>query len=189
MEVLPDLLVIKELRKKLNISQKELGEKLGIQQSTISRIENGDMDPPYSKFKSIYEYLKNESIRRAQTSITANSIMASKILSINAHASVKDAVQLMNRHKISQIPIITQDGINIGSITSKKIQKLIIDNPDILNMNVDKVKELPFPEVEKDWNVKEISNLLLRYPAVLVKEYDKYIGIITDSDFLKLTYK
>ena len=50
MESLPDLTKIKELRKKLYISQKELGQKLGIQQSTISRIENGTIDPPYSKY-------------------------------------------------------------------------------------------------------------------------------------------
>jgi predicted transcriptional regulator len=187
MDVLPDISIIKELRKKLNISQKELGEKLGIQQSTISRIEHGTIDPPFSKFKCIYEYLKSESAKRAQASITANNIMTSKILTVNSKASVKDAVELMNLHKISQIPIIDQEGLNLGSITSKKIQKLLIDNPDILNMEVDKVKELPFPEVDKNWNVKEISNLLLNYPAVLVKEFNKFIGIITDSDFLKLS--
>ncbi|GAI92067.1 unnamed protein product, partial [marine sediment metagenome] len=56
MEVVPNLSRIKYLRKKLNISQKELGEKLDISQSTISRIENGDMDPPYSKAKKIIEF-------------------------------------------------------------------------------------------------------------------------------------
>ena len=45
MEKLPDLSHIKYLRKSLNISQKELGEKLSIPQSTISRIENTTMDP------------------------------------------------------------------------------------------------------------------------------------------------
>jgi predicted transcriptional regulator len=80
-----------------------------------------------------------------------------------------------------------QNGQNIGSITSKKVQKFIIDNPDILYMKAFDIKELPFPEVEKNWNVKEISNLLLNYPAVLVKELGKYVGIITDSNFLKLT--
>ena len=57
MEVLPDSSEIRNLRKSLNISQKELGEILSISQSTISRIENGTMDPPYSKFKVIYEFL------------------------------------------------------------------------------------------------------------------------------------
>ena len=59
----------------------------------------------------------------------------------------------------------------------------------MLNMKVIDVKELPFPEVEKNWSTKEISNLLLNYPAVLVKHLNKYVGIITDADFLKLTTK
>ena len=124
MESLPDLTIIKELRKKLYISQKELGQKLGIQQSTISRIENGTIDPPYSKFKTIYEYLVNESIKRAPTSITANNVMTTEIYSVNPKASVREAVELMNQHKISQIPIISEDGINVGSITSKKNPKI-----------------------------------------------------------------
>jgi predicted transcriptional regulator len=76
---------------------------------------------------------------------------------------------------------------NYGSITAKKIQKYITDDPVILNLKVTDVKELPFPEVEKSWNVKDISSLLLNYPAVLVKDNKNFIGIITDSNFLKLT--
>ncbi|MEJ2295835.1 MAG: CBS domain-containing protein, partial [Candidatus Lokiarchaeota archaeon] len=91
-------------------------------------------------------------------------------------------------HKISQVPIIDDDK-NIGSLTAKKIQKLLTENTYILNMKVIDVKELPFPEVDKNWSAKEISNLLLNYPAVLVKYLNKYVGIITDADFLKLTNK
>jgi len=50
---LPELSEIRTLRKSLDISQKELGDKLLIPQSTVSRIENGTMDPPYSKVKKI----------------------------------------------------------------------------------------------------------------------------------------
>ncbi|UCC18796.1 MAG: CBS domain-containing protein [Promethearchaeota archaeon] len=46
---------------------------------------------------------------------------------------------------------------------------------------------MPFPEIDKSWNVKDISDLLLKYSAVLVKEQNDYIGIITDSDLLRLT--
>jgi predicted transcriptional regulator len=92
----------------------------------------------------------------------------------------------MNEYSISQVPII-ESGQNMGSLTSKKIQKFITDNPEIINADVSTIKELPFPEIEKNWNVKEISNLLINYPAVLVRERNKYVGIITDSDLLKLT--
>ena len=188
MKFLPDVNEIKNLRKKLNINQKELGEKLRIPQSTISRIENGMIDPPYSKFKIIYEFLQNDKIKReslgAKTS--AEHIMSKNLLSINSKSSIKDAINLMNEYSISQVPII-ENGQNMGSLTSKKIQKFITDNPEIINADVSTIRELNFPEIEKNWNVKEISNLLINYPAVLVRNRNKYIGIITDSDLLKLT--
>jgi predicted transcriptional regulator len=186
MEVLPDFSQIKYLRKSLNISQKELGEKLQLSQSTISRIENGTMDPPYSKFKLIYEFLENEKRSRKRSKTHAEDILTPEIIFINPQSTVKDAVELMTKYNISQIPIL-ENNQNYGSITSKRIQKYITDDPVILNLKVTDIKELPFPEVEKNWNVKDISSLLISYPAVLVKENKKFIGIITDSNFLNLT--
>ena len=92
----------------------------------------------------------------------------------------------MNKHKVSQIPIL-EDGKNLGSITSKKIQKIIIDNPDLINAEIDLIKELPFPEIEDDWDIKDVSNLLTTYSAVLVKKNNKYIGIIADADLLQIS--
>jgi len=188
MEVLPDFSRIRDLRKSLNISQKELGEKLNISQSTISRIEKGMMDPPYSKFKQIFEFLESERIARKRSITHAIDILTPEIIFINPDSTVRDAVELMTKYNISQIPILKAN-FNYGSITAKKIQNYIADDPVILNLKVTDVKELPFPEVEKNWNVKDISSLLLNYPAVLVKEDKTYIGIITDSNFLKLTSK
>ncbi|MFW9785739.1 MAG: helix-turn-helix domain-containing protein, partial [Candidatus Heimdallarchaeota archaeon] len=51
MKNLPPLNEIKRLRKKLNISQRELADELKLAQSTISRIESGTIDPPYTRFK------------------------------------------------------------------------------------------------------------------------------------------
>ena len=186
MEILPDFSQIKNLRKSLNISQKELGEELKLSQSTISRIENGTMDPPYSKFKMIYEFLENEKRSRKRSKKHAKDILTPKIIFIEPQSTVKDAVELMTKYNISQLPIL-ENNQNYGSITSKRIQKYITDDPVILNLKVTDVKELPFPEVDKNWNVKDISSLLLNYPAVLVKENKEFIGIITDSNFLHLT--
>ncbi|MFX1237427.1 MAG: CBS domain-containing protein [Promethearchaeota archaeon] len=111
--------------------------------------------------------------------------MTRQIISINSQSSIKNAIDLMNQHDLSQIPILDKNQ-NLGSLTAKKIQKFIADNPDLKNVNVLDLKQLPFPEIEKSWSIKAISNLLSNYPAVLVKEYDQFIGIITDADFLKL---
>ncbi|TXT58307.1 MAG: putative transcriptional regulator with C-terminal CBS domain [Promethearchaeota archaeon] len=183
---LPDQKAIKVMRKKLKISQKTLGEKTEIPQSTISRIESNAIDPPYSKFKKIYEFLAQENEKKKEKKVRASNIMSKNVYKIDSQSKIKDAIELMNKHKISQVPIL-ENGQNLGSLTSKRIQMHITDNPDLINLNVLDLKELPFPEVEKNWRVKEISNLLITYPAVLVKAHNKYIGIITDADVLKYT--
>ena len=187
MESFPSLSEIKRLRKKLNISQKELGLLCGIPQSTISRIENDTIDPPYSKVKKIFKQLQNERIARKKSKKHAKDIMSRKIISITPTSTIRAAVELMNEHGYSQLPLLEKND-NYGSITSKKIQKFITDNPEILGVEVSLIKELPFPEVEENWNVKDISDLLVKYSAVLVKdEQHNIVGIITDADFLKLS--
>ena len=187
MKNFPHLNDIKHLRKKLGITQKELEEKLNIPQSTISRIENGSTDPPYSKIKKIYEYLEGERKAHKKMKKQAEDIMIRNIISIKPSSSIRDAADLMNKHGISQLPILEKHQ-NLGSLTSKKIQKFITENPKIINGDVSLIKELPFPEVNRDWSIKDISNLLENYPAVLVKDENyNFIGIITDADLLKLT--
>jgi len=184
MPLLPDLKEIKNLRRKLDLSQKELEKALNIPQATISRIENGIGNPSYITVKKIYDYLERERLRRKRLEKKAENVMTKKIISIDSQSSIKEAVNLMNKFNVSQIPIV-RNNQNLGSITAKKIQKAITDNPAIVNAKIEIIKELPFPEIEKDWDIKNISNLLTNYSAVLVKEYDEYIGIITDADLLK----
>ena len=183
MPILPDLKEIKNIRRRLNFTQEDLCTILKIPQATISRIENGIGNPSYSSVKVIFDYLEHEELRRKNFERKAESIMTGKIISIDYISSIKDAVELMNTNDLSQLPIL-ESSQNLGSITAKKIQKAITDNPELMNASVQIIKELPFPEIEKNWDIKGISNLLTNYSAVLVKEYDKYIGIITDADFL-----
>ena len=112
--------------------------------------------------------------------------MTKNPINITSKSSIKEAVKLMTDYNISQLPLI-EDGKNLGSITAKKIQKIIIDNPELKNADIDLIKELPFPEIEDTWDIKDISNLLTNYSAVLVKKNNRYIGIITDADLLKLS--
>lgn len=185
MDFLPELAKLRHLRKQLDISQTELAYELNIPQSSISRIENGTIDPPYSKVKKIYNYLINKKTQQNQIEKAAEDIMTKKIISIRSKSSVKEAIDLMNKHQISQLPIL-ENNQNIGSITAKRIQKYIAEHPQLLNVKIATIKELPFPEIQKSWKINKISNLLMNYPAVLVKEYDKYIGIISDANFLRL---
>ncbi|MHA1272793.1 MAG: CBS domain-containing protein [Promethearchaeota archaeon] len=185
MPILPNLQEIKTLRKRLNISQIKMAEDLKIPQATISRIENGKGNPSYQTVKKIFDYLELEMKNKKKIKQIAKDIMTKNIIFINSGASVKETIKLMSKYNVSQLPILDENK-NVGSITAKRIQKLIAESPELINAEIELIKELPFPEIEKNWEIKDISTLLTRYPALLVKEYDKYIGIITDSDLFKI---
>jgi len=186
MPFLPDLKEIKYLRRKLDVTQEELHKVLGIPQATISRIESGKGNPTYTTVRKIFEYLEHKRLSLENTEVKAKDIMTKNIISIKSESKILEVVELMTKHSLSQIPIL-DGGQNLGSITAKKIQKIIIDNHELISAEIDLIKELPFPVIEKDWDIKDISNLLSNFSAVLVKDLGRYIGIITDADLLKFT--
>ena len=55
-----DLTLIKELRKRLGMTQHRLARLSGVSQSLIAKIESGRVDPAYSKAKSIISALQRE---------------------------------------------------------------------------------------------------------------------------------
>ena len=60
---LPDLDKIRQMRKRLNLSQRELAGMAGVSQSLIAKIERGTIDPSYSNVRKILSAFE-EVIRR-----------------------------------------------------------------------------------------------------------------------------
>ena len=54
---------------------------------------------------------------------------------------------------------------------------------------IDEIMEETPPIVSKKASIKVVSNLLRHYPAVLVSESGKLIGLITKADLLGMLYK
>ncbi|MCK4238053.1 MAG: helix-turn-helix domain-containing protein [Candidatus Lokiarchaeota archaeon] len=72
------------MRKKLKLSQKELGIACGISQPIISRIEQGKLDPPYSKAKKIFEYLESLKPNGRKSEKKAKDIMTKEVIFLNS---------------------------------------------------------------------------------------------------------
>ena len=155
---LPDLTKIRKIRRNLEINQKDIERDLNIPQATISRIESGKGNPSYLTVKRISDYLDSKRMELEGKTEKAESVMTKNLISIDSQSTVKEAVNLMNNYKLSQLPII-EDDQNLGSITAKNIQKIITDNHELINTKIELIKELPFPEIDKNWDIKKISNM------------------------------
>ncbi|MES2730658.1 MAG: cystathionine beta-synthase [Bacteroidota bacterium] len=108
----------------------------------------------------------------------------SKLVSIDQQTLVGDAVRLLNREGISQIPVTDGDHI-VGSLTDTNILAKLIDTPEIKDLPVKEAMDKPFKFVGLDNTVDVLSSLIDRENhALLVRDEANRIHIITRADLL-----
>jgi len=184
--LLPSPEDIKRLRKKVGLTQTELAKLAGVSQSLIARIEKGTVDPRLSTLKRILEAIKLVEMK-VKTAKTARDVMYSPVITIKHKEKVKKAIELMEKYAISQLPVVNENNIPIGSITeSTVLKKILTEDPEkIFQLRVEEIMEESFPTITPSTNIKDIQELILRkYPAVLVMEKGKIVGIITKIDLI-----
>ncbi|MCQ5362099.1 MAG: CBS domain-containing protein [Candidatus Methanomethylicia archaeon] len=171
------------LRKRAGLTQKELAKKAGISQSLVARIESGSVDPRVSTLRKILNVLSEEV---SEVKLSAGSIMHQPVISVELEESIGKAVELMWKHGISQLPVFQNDKL-VGSIREDTILKKLKDEniKELLKRKVSYLKEDPFPVVNVNTSVENVTKLLLSgSPAVLVNDHGRMVGIITKIDLI-----
>ncbi|MEM1578983.1 MAG: CBS domain-containing protein [Archaeoglobaceae archaeon] len=168
---------IRERRKKLGITQKELAKLVGVSQSLIAKLESGNFDPKLSLLKKILKTLDELEGKRAKN------VMSSPVLVSEVSDSISKVARMMIEKGISQLPVVERGKI-VGSITEREIFKAFYDGKK--DLKVGDIMGAPLPCVSPDENISEISKLLLEHPAVVVVGGGKILGIITKHDLMRL---
>jgi cystathionine beta-synthase len=97
---------------------------------------------------------------------------------------VGNVISRMKTYNISQIPII-RNGEFVGSVNDTDLFRLLIETPELKLQSVEEVMNEPFPIVEPNVGIGEISKLInKKNPAVLVKSIDNKYHIITKHDVI-----
>ena len=173
---------IKKIRKNLGLTQTELAKMANVSQSIIAKIESGKIDPTFTKTKKIFETLDD---LENKEEIKADELMNKKIVSLTSNDNIKDSVRKMKKFGISQMPVIDGHKI-IGLVSESTLLDALISKK---GKRIDEIMEETPPIVSKKASIKVVSNLLRHYPAVLVSESGKLIGLITKADLLSKLYK
>lgn len=109
----------------------------------------------------------------------------SRLTTLGKDVSIAQAIQVLNRHSISQIPIMDETGHIIGSLTDSTILNKLIDDPAIKDRPVGEVMDKPFKFVGLDNTVDVLSSLIDRdNKALLVRDENDQVHIITQADLL-----
>lgn len=113
-----------------------------------------------------------------------------KLITIESTDTIENAVKLMNKMDISQIPVTTDKRI-VGSLNESLLYSKMVENPDIKSDDIASIMEVAFPFVDISAPIDSLSGMITdTNPAVLVRDFkmdETYI--ITRHDIINALTK
>jgi cystathionine beta-synthase len=135
------------------------------------------------------DWMRNHGFLEDKTYSTAKDIISKRpanysLVSVKKSDSVKEAIGLMNKTSVSQIPVMDGDEV-VGSLTDTKLLSKIIENPSLKDAEVEEVMESSMTFVARDSTLDVLSSMIEKEKAVLVRDEKDQIHIITKHDILE----
>jgi len=114
-----------------------------------------------------------------------NARAGKKLVTIQPSHTVAEAVELMKKYDIEQIPVMNGNGI-IGSVSENGLFQKVFGNPEIKNATVESVMEPAYPVVAFDTPVERLGSLITKeIGAVLAKDEKGDYHIVTKYDVIQ----
>jgi cystathionine beta-synthase len=133
--------------------------------------------------------LERPDVVRVEEVLSAKSREIPPLITVLAHDKVRQAVEILQEHGISQAPVVREESIDVsqfmGSIRDRELLERVFRDPDALQMDVAEVMAAPIPMVEWDAPVEVAFGELERSPAVVVTKAGQALGVLTRSDLLE----
>ena len=125
---------------------------------------------------------------RVEEVLTAKHTELPPLITVGAHEKVRQAVDTLQRHSISQAPVVREATTDVsqfvGSIRDRELLDRIFRDPDALQADVAEVMGPPIPLVEWSDPLESAFAELENGPAVLVTKAGQVLGVLTRSDLL-----
>ena len=114
-----------------------------------------------------------------------NGRKANRLVSVELTQTVAEAVALMKKYDIEQIPVMNNNNI-IGSLSESGLFQKVFSNPEIKNATVESVLEHAYPVVDFETPVERLGSLITKENgAVLAKDETGAYHIVTKYDVIQ----
>src|SRR3954469_11676846 len=113
------------------------------------------------------------------------------LVTIAAHQKVGEAIDVMQRYSISQLPVVRDGSVEsladvIGSLQDRDLLDRVFKNADALHEDVAAAMQPPLAAVDAGQTLDEVfATLTGRTNAVVVASAGKPVGVLTRSDLLE----
>ncbi len=113
------------------------------------------------------------------------------LVTIESHQKVGEAIDLMQRYSISQLPVVRNEPVEsladvIGSLQERGLLDRVFRNPDSLNEEVAAAMEPPLTAVDATGSVDQVfTDLSGGRAAVVVARAGRPTGMLTRADLLE----
>jgi cystathionine beta-synthase len=110
------------------------------------------------------------------------------LVSVETHYRVRDAVALLHKHRVSQLPVVSahDPATVVGAIGERGLLRHAAQDPSLLDAEIVDVMEAPFRAVSAEDPVREAVELLVGdQQALLVTLDGRAAGIVTRADLLE----
>ncbi len=136
------------------------------------------------------QWMKDHGFAETPYAATARHLIQSRngttrLFTVARNARVSEAILLMSREGIDQIPVTENDNF-IGSISSSGLLEKMMEDPQLKDKTVGEIMDKPMLFVAPDSTLDVLSSLLnTANKAVLVRDENQRVHIITQHDVLK----
>jgi cystathionine beta-synthase len=114
-----------------------------------------------------------------------NGRSAKRLVTIEPTNTVAEAVEMMKRYDIEQIPVM-KNGELAGAVSESGLFQKVFNNPEIRNATVESVMEHAYPLVDFDTPVERLGHLITKENgAVIAKDEKGDYHIVTKYDVIQ----
>ena len=135
-----------------------------------------------------YGMLDRPDVVRVDEVLAAKGRDLPPLITVRAHDKVRQAVDVLQQHSISQAPVVREDSTEVsqivGSIRDRELLERVFRDPDALQADVAEVMAPPIPVVEWDDPVDAAFGELERASATIVAKDGQVVGVLTRADLL-----
>jgi len=136
-----------------------------------------------------YGLMERPEIVRVEEVLSSKHGHVPPLVTVNAHAKVRQAIDVLHEFNISQAPVVREDGVDVaqfvGGVHETSLLDRIFRDPDALQSDVAEVMGPPIGLVEFDAPIELAFETLQHGPAVLVEKAGQVLGVLTRSDLLE----